>query len=174
MPTDIMTALPAPSHRFTRRMRRHTFRRLQVYSLLPDNLALAAREHEATVNERGAEEPLCDSSPDGRDEQVAHDGAQATRRDHRPQRWAQTAVRDYEQAECDRDPDPADLDKVNVEDVAFARKVGRGLRGWVRLQVGAVGRVSGRGGEDAEEGPEEEGQGVDREKGSFEGSGEEG
>lgn len=46
---------------------------------------------------------------------------------------------DREEEKRRGDPDPADFDKVDVEDVAFFRKVARGLAWLVGLQDGVVG-----------------------------------
>lgn len=66
-----------------------------------------------------------------------------------------------EEEEDGGDPDPADLDKEDVEDVRFFGEVAGGYVCRVGLQGCAVGCVAGLRVEDAEQGAEEEGEGVD-------------
>lgn len=64
-------------------------------------------------------------------------------------------------------PDPADLDEVDVEDVALFREVARCLGRLVGLQDWVVGRVARRRRQYAEEGAEEQSQWVYREENAF-------
>lgn len=49
-----------------------------------------------------------------------------------------------EQEESERDPDPADLDEIDVEHIALLREIARRISRIVRLRDGKVGRVSAR------------------------------
>lgn len=83
-------------------------------------------------------------------------------------------MRKYEQEECKRRPEPANLDKVEIEHITLFRKVARRFARGVRLCVWEVGGVAGRGVEGAEDGAEEECAGVDCEEDCFERCWEEG
>lgn len=65
-------------------------------------------------------------------------------------------------------PDPADFDKVDVEDVALFGEVAGRIAGVVGLRVGEIGRVAAGGVEGAEEGTEEECAWVESQEGCFE------
>ena len=47
-------------------------------------------------------------------------------------------MREDEQKKCERDPEPADLDEVDVEDVAFLCEIARRLVRRIGLGVGVV------------------------------------
>lgn len=74
---------------------------------------------------------------------------------------------DEEEEGCCR-PEPADFDKVDVEDVGFARKVAGREIGGVGLRRRVVGRVAVLRREDREERAQEEGAGVGGEQEGFE------
>jgi len=83
-------------------------------------------------------------------------------------------MEDQEHGEGEGRPEPAELHKVDVEDILLLRKVAGREFGRVRLRSCAVGCAARGGGEYAENGAEEEGQGVDGDEERLEARGEEG
>jgi len=88
-----------------------------------DDLALAAGQSKAAVDDGWAEEPLCDCAPDSCHSSVADDGADTARGERRLETRTQRAVGEAEEEECASDPEPSNLDKVDVEDIGLESKV---------------------------------------------------
>ena len=120
-----------------------------------DDFALAAGQSKAAVDDGWAEEPLGDCAPHGRHGGVADDGANAAGGEGRLEARAQRAVGEAKEEEGACDPDPANLNKVDVEDIGLESKV-RGCDGWrMRLEDAAVGSVARRAVQDAEQGSQD-------------------
>ena len=77
-------------------------------------------------------------------------------------------MEEEEHYERESRPEPAKLDKEDIEDVAFLCKVGGGDGGGMRLRYCAVGGGAGVGFEKGEEGAKQECGRIDAEKESFE------
>lgn len=82
-----------------------------------NDLALAAGEAEAAVDEGGAEEPLRDGAPDERDEEVADRGSEASRGEGWREARTQGRMTEDEDEEGGCHPDPADFNEEDIEDV---------------------------------------------------------
>lgn len=81
-------------------------------------------------------------------------------------------MRKHEPRPRQRDPEPADLDKIHIKHVPLLGEVRRRVGGGVGLRVREVGGATAGGGELGEEGAEEEGGGVDGEEEGFQARGE--
>lgn len=130
MTTDIMTSSPRATGDFARSMSEdfsgvtHLVLLVVVDGVVRvDDLALAAGQSKAAVDDGWAEEPLGDCAPHGCHGCVADNGADAARGEGRLEARAQRAVGEAEEEEGARDPDPADLDKVDVEDIGLEGEV---------------------------------------------------
>jgi hypothetical protein len=169
---NVVSALPRATHSLARRRRNelaciaHIVPRVRVAQAL----ALAAGEAEHGVDERGPEEPLRDEDPVRRDRAVPDDSIDPALGDAR----AKARVEHDEDAERQRRPEPANLDKVHVEHVLLLRKIARCELGRVRLRDRGV-RGAARGGRQcAEDAAEEQRERVDGEELGLEARGEEG
>jgi hypothetical protein len=133
-----------------------------------DDLALAAGQSKAAVDDGWAEEPLGDCAPDGCHSGIADDGANTASGEGRLEARTQGAVGEAEEEEGASDPDPADLDKVDVEDIGLESKV-RGCDGRrVGLEVAAVRRVARLAVQNAEQGSQHQREGVDGQQDALE------
>ena len=133
MTTDIVSALPLPASKLAGRVREMPSgtRREAVRGR---DLAHAARKAEATIDERGPKEPLRCREPAERHPDVAERGLESSRFERGVERRTEGWMRHDEGQHGGGGPEPADLHKVEVEDVAFAGKIrGREVR-WVRLR----------------------------------------
>ena len=156
---NIVSTLPRTADRITRRGRNELPRIAHIRPLrrIAQPLALPAREPKHRINQRRAKEPLRNRDPPARDDHISGDGSDAPPTYAR----AETRVEADEDAECERRPEPPDLDEVDVEDVLLVREVRGREFGGVGLRVGGVGRAAGGRREGAENAAEEEGEGVD-------------
>lgn len=100
-----------------------------------NHLALTSRPSEAAVNNRRAEEPLCDEDPYERDTRVAERGLGAAFGEAKRERWAQRGMREDQEEESQRRPEPANLNEPHVEDVALLSEIAGRIARIIGLRV---------------------------------------
>lgn len=91
--------------------------------ILVDDLALAPSQSKTAVDDGWAEEPLSNCRPDSSYGSVANDGADTAVCEGGLEARTKRAVGEAEEEECACYPYPADLDKVDVEDVGLEGEV---------------------------------------------------
>ena len=140
MAGDVVAAAPGAPDGLASSVRKHLPRIAHLGLFLVgarrvrvDDCALAAGIPKPAIDERRTKEPLRDGAPDGRDEQISQRGLDASGRQRGREARAQRRVAEEEKKKRRRDPDPADFDKEDVEDVGLFGKVAGGHVGRVRL-----------------------------------------
>lgn len=117
-----------------------------------NQIALSARKHEAPINNRGSEEPLCDEEPPDSNNAPSCDPTHSARGEVDRPRSPEEGVREEEERVREGYPEPALLDEELVDEVAFLGEVGgRGGLG-VRMCECVVGGGAGGGVDEREEG----------------------
>ena len=169
---DIVAALPQPPDSLAR-PRRHELGLAARPLEPPRELARPARDPEAAIDEGGAEEPLRHEEPPRRGSEVAERTPQLARGEDRP-RGPIDPVEEEEGEEGEADPEPVDLDEVDVHQVPLQREVaGRAVRR-VGLRQRVVGRPPGGRVDEGEERAEEKGGWVEGQQERFERCGQDG
>jgi hypothetical protein len=123
MSANIMSPLPRPTHRLTRRRRNKLPRITHILPLtsIPQPLTLPARKPKHSVDQRRPEEPLRDKNPPRRHRNISRQRIHPAPSHPR----AEPRVENQKHEERKRCPEPPDFDKVDVENVLFLRKVRR-------------------------------------------------
>lgn len=88
-----------------------------------NDLTLTACPLEAPVDDWWSEEPLRHCDPDRSDAKIANCGLNAPAGEMGSKWRSERDVSEDEEEECQCCPEPADLDEVDVEDVALFREV---------------------------------------------------
>lgn len=136
--------------------------------ILVDDLALSAGQSKTAVDDGRAEEPLGNCTPDSGHGSIADDGADTAGCEGGLEARTKRGVGEAEEEESACYPDPANLDKVDVEDVGLEGEV-RGSDGWrMRLKVAAVGSVARGLVQDAEQGAQDQSEGIDGQQDALE------
>lgn len=130
MTTDIMTASPRATSNLASSMSQdfssvaHLILLVVVDGvILVDDLTLTAGQSKTAVDDGWAEEPLSNCTPDSSYGGVADDGADTAGCKGGLEARTKRAVGEAEEEECACYPNPADLDKVDVEDVGLEGEV---------------------------------------------------
>lgn len=172
MSRDVVATLPSTTYSFAGCGCNELFRIAHLGSRerVSCQFARAAGEFETAIDQWRAKEPLRDEHPPRRDQSVSENSSDAPHRKSTAKTW----MHEHEHGERERRPEPADLHKVDIEDVLLQRKVARREFRRMRLRVCRV-RRSARGGRySADYAAHEQSCGVNGDEQRFEAGREEG